>query len=174
MPSSAHKIRAQILAQFTLVNRMQFNEAKLRDRKQGMEERMIEYYYDVLDLCRWVDPNMGEAVKQGHLWRELKPIVLEKLWSLKPGTCEEFLQEVKRYQEMTSRTRQDEWTLEILGKEDAGQNPTTGQGVSVGDRMERMDKMFGEEMCRVGDAPLKRTERPTGSRYVLAAKKVAT
>ncbi|KAK4013212.1 hypothetical protein OUZ56_025446 [Daphnia magna] len=123
---------------------MQFNEAKLRDRKQGMEERMIDYYYRVLDLCRRVDPNMGEAVKLGHLWRGLKPSVLKKLWSLKPGTCEEFLQEVKRYQEMTSRTRQDEWTLGILGKEDAGQNSTTGQGVSVGDRMERMEKMFGE------------------------------
>ncbi|KZS19597.1 Uncharacterized protein APZ42_013914 [Daphnia magna] len=86
-------VRAQILAQFTLVNRMQFNEAKLRERKQGMEERTIEYYYDVLDLCRRVNPNMGEAVKLGHLWRGLKPSVLEKLWSLKPGTCEEFLQE---------------------------------------------------------------------------------
>ncbi|KZS01073.1 Uncharacterized protein APZ42_002379, partial [Daphnia magna] len=44
----------------------------------------------VLDLCRRVDPNMGEAVKLGHLWRGLKPSVLKKLWSLKPGTCEEF------------------------------------------------------------------------------------
>ncbi|KAK4013237.1 hypothetical protein OUZ56_025471 [Daphnia magna] len=127
---------------------MQFNEAKLRDRKQGMEQRMIDYYYRVLDLCRRVDPNMGEAVKLGHLWRGLKPSVLKKLWSLKPGTCEEFLQEVKRYQEMTSRTRQDEWTLGILGKEDAGQNPTTGQEVSVGDRMERMEKMFREELLK--------------------------
>ena len=135
-------VRTQILAQLTPVNQMQFNEAKLRDRKQGIEERTIEYYYDVLDLCRRVDPNMGEAAKLGHLWRGLKPSVLERLWSLKPGTCEEFLQEVKRYHEMTSRTRQDEWAMGVLGKEDVGQNPSTGQGGA----MERMEKMFGELM----------------------------
>ncbi|KAK4025071.1 hypothetical protein OUZ56_010574 [Daphnia magna] len=46
---------------------------------------------------------MGEAVKLGHLWSGLKPSVLKNLWSLKPGTCEEFLQEVKRYQETAGR-----------------------------------------------------------------------
>lgn len=52
-------VRAQILAQFTPVNLVQFNEAKLKNRKQGMEERTLEYYYHVLDLCRRVEPNMG-------------------------------------------------------------------------------------------------------------------
>lgn len=28
-----------------------------------MEEHTLEYYYDVLDLCGRVDPNMEEAVK---------------------------------------------------------------------------------------------------------------
>ncbi|KAK4037480.1 hypothetical protein OUZ56_029513 [Daphnia magna] len=42
------RVRAQILAQFMPL---------------GMEEHTLEYYYDVLDLCGRVDPNMEEAVK---------------------------------------------------------------------------------------------------------------
>ena len=44
-------LKDQILRQFTLVNRDQFNETRLRERKQGPEESTVECFYDVLDLC---------------------------------------------------------------------------------------------------------------------------
>ncbi|KZR96375.1 Uncharacterized protein APZ42_009316 [Daphnia magna] len=62
-----------------------------------MEESTLEYYYDVLDLCRRVDLHMAEAPKLAHLWQGLRPSVLENLGSLKPTNCNEFLQEVKRF-----------------------------------------------------------------------------
>jgi hypothetical protein len=40
-------------------------------------------------------------------WRTRNSLT-EKLWSLKPVLCDEFLREVGRYQEMTSRTRQED------------------------------------------------------------------
>ncbi|KZR98443.1 Uncharacterized protein APZ42_006140, partial [Daphnia magna] len=52
-----------LLEQLKPVNLNRFNEAKLRERKQGIEESTIEYFYDILDLCRRVDPNMTEATK---------------------------------------------------------------------------------------------------------------
>ena len=54
----------------------------------------MEFFYDVLDLCGKVDPNMAEPVKLQHLWRGLKPSLVEKFWSMKPATTDEFLAEV--------------------------------------------------------------------------------
>jgi hypothetical protein len=79
------------------VNRDQFNETRLRERKQGPEESTVEFFYDVLDLCGKVDPNMAEQLKLQHLWRRIKPSLVEKFWSMKPATTDEFLTEVKRY-----------------------------------------------------------------------------
>ncbi|KZS00136.1 Uncharacterized protein APZ42_003697, partial [Daphnia magna] len=109
-------VKTQLLEQFKPVNQNPFNEAKLRERKQGIEESTIEYFYDILDLCLRVDPNMTEATKLAHLWRGLRPSLLEKLWSLKPNSCDEFLQKIKRYQEMTSRARHEEWAMGVVGK----------------------------------------------------------
>ncbi|KAK4006517.1 hypothetical protein OUZ56_011671 [Daphnia magna] len=118
---------------FKPVNQNRFNEAKLRERKQGIEKSTIEYFYDILDLCRRVEPNLTEATKLAHLWRGLKPSLLEKLWSMKPNSCDKFLQEIKRYQEMTSRARHEEWTMGVVGK----QTPTMGS-----ERMDRIEKLL--------------------------------
>jgi hypothetical protein len=104
-------LKDQILRQFNPVNRDQFNETRLRERKQGSEESTVKFFYDVLDLCGKVDRNIAEPVKFQHLWRELKSKLVEKFWSMKPATKDEFLTEVKRYQEMTSKpcTRNGSW-----------------------------------------------------------------
>ena len=57
----------------------------------------MEFFYDVLDLCGKVDPNMVETVKLQHLWRGLEPSLVEKFWSMKPAETDEFLTEVKSY-----------------------------------------------------------------------------
>jgi hypothetical protein len=57
----------------------------------------VEFFYDVLDLCGKVDPNMVETVKLQHLWRGLEPSLVEKFWSMKPAETDEFLTEVKSY-----------------------------------------------------------------------------
>ncbi|KAI9555913.1 hypothetical protein GHT06_018441 [Daphnia sinensis] len=118
-------VKSALLTQFTPVNYAQHNEAKLRGRKQGIEESTLEYYYDVLDLCRRVDPQMAE-----------------RLWSLKPTNCDEFLQEVKRFQEMTDRGKQDEWAMGIIGREERPKNSPTGQqDASVATRLEKIKKI---------------------------------
>lgn len=89
---------------------------------------MFEYYSVVLDLRCRVDPNIGKVVKLGHLWRGIKSTKLEKLRSLKLGTCDEFFQEGKLYQERTSRAGQG---MRVLRKEDPEPHSTVGQGASV-------------------------------------------
>ena len=83
-------VKTQILTQFRPVNRDEYNEEKIRAWKQGAEEPAKEYFYDVLDLCRRVNPRMAEDDKVRCLWRGLKPSVIEKLWSLKPPTHDGF------------------------------------------------------------------------------------
>ena len=63
---------------------------------------MSEYFYDVLDLCRVVNRNMLEVENIDHLFRGLRPELIEKLWGARITTTEEFLTEAQRYQTMTN------------------------------------------------------------------------
>ncbi|KAK4013273.1 hypothetical protein OUZ56_025507 [Daphnia magna] len=136
-------VKSALLTQFTPVNYVQHNEVKLRGRKQGSEESTLEYYYDVLDLCRRVDPHMAEATKLARLWQGLRPSVLEKLWSLKPTNCNEFLQEVKRFQEMTDRGKQYEWAMGVMGREERPTHDPSQQDATVETRLEKIERMLG-------------------------------
>ena len=51
----------------------------------------MEYYYDIVNLCRLGDPQMSEARKLGHLFDGLRPTLVERIWMTQPKTCEEFL-----------------------------------------------------------------------------------
>ncbi|KZS19714.1 Uncharacterized protein APZ42_013765 [Daphnia magna] len=68
-----------------------YQEAKLRQRKQGIDESGVEYFYDVIDLCRRLDPGMLEEAKVEYLFRGLKPTLVEKIWVTSPRTTVEFL-----------------------------------------------------------------------------------
>ena len=54
---------------------------------EGLNEPVIEYYYEVLNLCRIINPTMSEAVKFENLFRGLHPNLLKKVYLMKPRTC---------------------------------------------------------------------------------------
>ncbi|KZS00402.1 Uncharacterized protein APZ42_003290, partial [Daphnia magna] len=157
-PPVVRGVKSTLLTQFTPVNYVQHNEAKLRERKPGIEESTLEYYYDVLDLCRRVNACMAEATKLAYIWQGLRPSVLKQLWSLKPTNCDEFLQEVKRFQEMTDRGKQDEWALGVMGREQRltmlgvkgrEEKPTydpSQQDATVETRLGKIERMLKELM----------------------------
>lgn len=94
-------------------------EAKLRKRKQGIEEPVVEYYYEVIDLCRMVDHEMPEAMKLDYLFRGKKLSLVEKIWIKNPRTCAQLLAEIKLH------------TMEL--EEETKMKPKTG----VEDRKDR-------------------------------------
>lgn len=51
-------LRSTFLSQFKPADYAGNNETKLQAIKQGLEESTIEYYFDVMDLCRKIDPRM--------------------------------------------------------------------------------------------------------------------
>lgn len=99
-------------------------ESKLRNRQQQTNESATEYYYDVMDLCRSIDPNMSEVVKLDHLFRGLKKSLLEKTWVKKPQTCASFLAEIKIHTE-AEKLAGKELSLAVLRKDDRKVSITT-------------------------------------------------
>ena len=61
-------LRRVFLGEFQQENFTLFQEAKLRNRTQGIDEGTANYYYDVLDLCRIVNPVMTDANKLEYLF----------------------------------------------------------------------------------------------------------
>ncbi|KZS06701.1 Uncharacterized protein APZ42_029752 [Daphnia magna] len=92
-------LRSMFLKEFQPDNYGLFQETRLRSRTQGMDEPIVRYYYEILNLCRLVDSNTLEAHRLEHLFRGFRPTLLRKLYPLKPKTCEEFLTLAKAYTE---------------------------------------------------------------------------
>ena len=46
---------------------------KLKQRKQSIDESIVSYYDDVVNLCREIDPNMSERVTIQYLISGLHP-----------------------------------------------------------------------------------------------------
>ncbi|KAK4006346.1 hypothetical protein OUZ56_011500 [Daphnia magna] len=121
-PPVVRGVKSTLLTQFTPINYVQHNEAKLLARKQGIEESTLEYYYDVLDLCR------------------------------RPTNCDEFLQELKRFQEMTDRGKQDKWALRVMGREKRPTYDPSQQDATVETWFGKIKRMLGV---------IRREEKPT-------------
>ncbi|KZS05277.1 TE: Gypsy retrotransposon integrase 1-like protein [Daphnia magna] len=92
-------LRSVFLKEFQPDNYGLFQETRLRIRTQGVNEPTIRYYYEILNLCRLVDPNMSETHQLEHLFRGIQPTLFRKIYPLKPKTCEEFLALAKFYTE---------------------------------------------------------------------------
>jgi hypothetical protein len=103
-----------------------YQENKLRNRKQGANEQAAEYYYEVMNLCRLMDPNMTEAAKIHHLYQGLKRTLVEKIWVLQPKTCAEFLATIRRHTEATDRTTRAHNTTHRATKQQPHRGQPTG------------------------------------------------
>ncbi len=64
-------------------------------RVQGKDEDIAEYFHDVMDMCRIVQPEMTEEVRVDHLFRGLSPALYERLYVLGIQSCDEFLEKAR-------------------------------------------------------------------------------
>jgi hypothetical protein len=110
-------LRTVFLNEFLKQGHARHNEARLRKRRQGINEPAVEYYYDVVNLCRLIDPQMAEARKLGHLFDGLRPTLIEKIWMTQPKICEEFLTAARLLSEAAEGVGQGSWTVNLLAEE---------------------------------------------------------
>ena len=109
LPDLVEGLRTQFLREFQQENYALFQEKKLRSRVQGMEEPTTSYVYDVLDLCRLVDPTMPDPTKLEYLFRGLRPTLVEKIYPLRPRTCTDFMSQVKVFEEAANMANRRDW-----------------------------------------------------------------
>ncbi|KAI9558444.1 hypothetical protein GHT06_015230 [Daphnia sinensis] len=127
-------LKSVFLNEFVQEGYARYRETKLCSRKQGIDEPPQEYFYEIMNLCRQVDPAMAEATKLDYLFRGHKPTLLEKIWILKPKTCNEFLSAVKLHSESAELANKRAWAVAMMAVK------STKKGVSWADQMEEEDE----------------------------------
>jgi hypothetical protein len=83
-------VRTPFLKEFQQQNYKLFQETRLRNRLQGIEEPTTNYDYNIIDLCRVMDQTMAEATKLDYLFGGLRPSLVQKLYPLQPKQVKNF------------------------------------------------------------------------------------
>ncbi|CAF4710410.1 unnamed protein product, partial [Rotaria magnacalcarata] len=88
--------KTQFLHIYLSPSSKQLASNRLRTRQQRYDETVIEYYTDVIKLCRLVDTNMTDASKLDHLYHGLKPSLMKDVLRGAPSTPADFLEQARR------------------------------------------------------------------------------
>jgi len=91
--------REVFLKEFQKGNFKLYQEQRLRTRVQADKESPIAYFYDVMNMCRILDPGMKESTKLDHLYRGLSRGLFKDIYVERPETCERFLELLKLHTE---------------------------------------------------------------------------
>ncbi|CAF1310540.1 unnamed protein product, partial [Didymodactylos carnosus] len=88
--------KQQLIKVFTSASQQLKISNKLVNRRQGLNESVQSYYYDVLSLCTRFNPDMSENEKVLHLLRGLKPTIVQNVMMFNPEKCADLLEQAKR------------------------------------------------------------------------------
>ena len=69
---------------------------RLRNRQQRFDKPVIEFYTDIMTLCKIVDPNMTDVSKLDHLYHGLEPSLMKEVPHPAPNTPSNFLEHAKQ------------------------------------------------------------------------------
>ncbi len=81
-------------------NDISFN--RLRNYKQGLNQDVRQYYFDIMKLCKEVDQFMHDSTKLQYLKDGLKPSSRFDVLLKNPSTTEEFLSFAQKVEELKS------------------------------------------------------------------------
>ncbi|CAF3344336.1 unnamed protein product [Rotaria sp. Silwood2] len=88
--------KAQFIHTYSSPSSKQLASNRLRTRQQRQDEAVIEYYTDVMKLCKLVDPNMTDVSKLDHLYHGLKSSLMKDVLREAPSTPSGFLEQARR------------------------------------------------------------------------------
>jgi hypothetical protein len=88
--------KSELIKTFTSTTQKLNISTKLQNRRQGLNESVQSYYFDVLALCVKLDHEMKEEQKLLHLQRGLKPSLAQMTIPFNPQTCLQLLEQAKR------------------------------------------------------------------------------
>ncbi|KAK4006366.1 hypothetical protein OUZ56_011520 [Daphnia magna] len=136
-----------------------YQKAILRKRKQGINEPGAEYYYEIMNLCRLVNPAMTE---EEYLFNGSRPTLVEKVWVMQPKTSADFLAVMRLHTEAAELVSQREWAVHMMATEKEREEAQTkaGEVVELWKRQGRGDK----NRVNVGAANYQHNDRAALSR----------
>ncbi|CAF1443083.1 unnamed protein product, partial [Didymodactylos carnosus] len=79
--------------------------SKLINRRQGVNESVQSYYYDILQLCKRFNHMMTESEQIIHLLRGLKPSIQHHVIINDLKQCTDLLEQAKRMEAATTLTQ---------------------------------------------------------------------
>lgn len=87
--------KTEFLTTYSSPNIKQLALQRLRSRHQRLSEPIVEYYTDVIKLCKIIDHNMTDISKLDHLYHGLKPSLMKDVLRHGPRTPPEFLEHAR-------------------------------------------------------------------------------
>ena len=88
-------LRTAFLNEFQSSDYKRALQKKLKTRRQTPKEKLMAYFWDVIDLCKKVDPNMSEADQVKHATDGLLPKLKEKIIPYQVTTKKDFIKHAK-------------------------------------------------------------------------------
>lgn len=96
---SMQAILEELRTTFRPRNINSINQSALICRYQGLDEPVTTYHFDVLRLCKKVNPKMSESEKLTHCMRGLKSSLLERVLLLEPENTTDLLNKCRGIEE---------------------------------------------------------------------------
>ncbi|CAF1502166.1 unnamed protein product, partial [Adineta steineri] len=87
--------KTRFLHTYSSPSSKQIASNRLRTHQQRHDEAVIEYYTDVMKLCKLVDPSMTDASKLDHLYHGLKSSLMKDVLREAPATPAAFLDKAR-------------------------------------------------------------------------------
>ncbi len=94
--SEYDEFKKQFISTFTSSTHKLKISTKLMNRRQGNNESVQSYYYDILALCARLNPEMKEEEKILYLLRGLKPSMQQHVIMSDPKKCKDLFEQAKR------------------------------------------------------------------------------
>ena len=100
-------VRDAFLKNFDMTSTNLLNlELQLQRREMKLNESPVNYYQDVLQLCRRIDPNMTEQKKLKELLKGLRPVEAQLVCLLQPANTNEFWEKLQLVTQSLSLAQQ--------------------------------------------------------------------
>jgi hypothetical protein len=113
---------------------------KLMNRRQGNDESVQSYYYDVLSLCARYNPNMQEDEKIVYLSRGLKPSIQQQVIIGNPQKCKDLFEQAKRAEAAAAIIQPSMTVTSATPTEDVDETTAALRRISINKNSRRNDQ----------------------------------
>jgi hypothetical protein len=137
--SEYDEFKRQFINTFTSSTHKLKISTKLMNRRQGNDESVQSYYYDILALCARFNPDMQEDEKILYLLRGLKPSMQQQIIMNDPKRCKDLFEQAKRAEAAASIIQQPPTITPSTSNEDIDETTAALRRTSINQNNRRND-----------------------------------